>query len=116
MAQGEIMWRLGASICAGAFWPMFWVPSLSIQQRQFSFGPMGGSIAIHIPVCRRVFQVRRLYVIPGFYGADAEGEIVTFSRGGSDITGAIVARAVGAEVYENWTDVSGLLMADPRMV
>lgn len=58
----------------------------------------------------------RLYVIPGFYGADAEGEIVTFSRGGSDITGAIVARAVGAEVYENWTDVSGLLMADPRMV
>lgn len=58
----------------------------------------------------------RLYVIPGFYGADVEGEIVTFSRGGSDITGAIVARAVGAEVYENWTDVSGLLMADPRMV
>lgn len=58
----------------------------------------------------------RLYVVPGFYGADAEGEIVTFSRGGSDITGAIVARAVGAEVYENWTDVSGLLMADPRMV
>ena len=57
-----------------------------------------------------------LYVIPGFYGADADGEIVTFSRGGSDITGAIVARAVGAEVYENWTDVSGLLMADPRMV
>ena len=58
----------------------------------------------------------RLYVIPGFYGANAEGEIVTFSRGGSDITGAIVARAVGASVYENWTDVSGLLMADPRMV
>ncbi len=58
----------------------------------------------------------RLYVIPGFYGADAEGEIVTFSRGGSDITGAIVARAMGAEVYENWTDVSGLLMADPRLV
>ena len=57
-----------------------------------------------------------LYVIPGFYGADVEGEIVTFSRGGSDITGAIVARAVGAEVYENWTDVSGLLMADPRLV
>ncbi|MCY3681684.1 MAG: aspartate kinase [Gemmatimonadetes bacterium] len=58
----------------------------------------------------------RLYVIPGFYGADAKGEIVTFSRGGSDITGAIVARAVGAGVYENWTDVSGLLMADPRLV
>jgi aspartate kinase len=57
-----------------------------------------------------------LFVVPGFYGADAEGNICTFTRGGSDITGAIVARAVGAEIYENWTDVSGLLMADPRMV
>ena len=57
-----------------------------------------------------------LFVIPGFYGADAQGNICTFSRGGSDITGAIVARAIEAEVYENWTDVSGLLMADPRMV
>lgn len=57
-----------------------------------------------------------LYVIPGFYGSDSQGRIRTFTRGGSDITGAIVARAVGAEVYENWTDVSGLLMADPRMV
>lgn len=57
-----------------------------------------------------------LFVIPGFYGSDAEGQVKTFSRGGSDITGAIVARAVGAEVYENWTDVSGMLMADPRMV
>ncbi|MDP6037302.1 MAG: aspartate kinase, partial [Candidatus Latescibacteria bacterium] len=57
-----------------------------------------------------------LFVIPGFYGADPQGNIRTFSRGGSDITGAIVARAVGAKVYENWTDVSGMLMADPRMV
>lgn len=55
-------------------------------------------------------------VIPGFYGQAADGSIKTFSRGGSDITGAIVARAVGADVYENWTDVSGLLMADPRIV
>ena len=55
-------------------------------------------------------------VIPGFYGAKADGSVVTFSRGGSDITGAIVARAVGADVYENWTDVSGFLMADPRIV
>jgi aspartate kinase len=58
----------------------------------------------------------RRYVVPGFYGADAAGEIKTFSRGGSDISGSIVARAAGAEVYENWTDVSGLLMADPRIV
>ena len=56
------------------------------------------------------------YVIPGFYGASPDGEIKTFSRGGSDITGAVVARAVTAEVYENWTDVSGMLMADPRIV
>lgn len=55
-------------------------------------------------------------VIPGFYGADEEGEIHTFTRGGSDVTGALVARAVGAEVYENWTDVDGFLMADPRIV
>ncbi len=55
-------------------------------------------------------------VIPGFYGALPDGSIKTFSRGGSDITGAIVARGVGAAVYENWTDVSGLLMTDPRIV
>ncbi|MFP6655344.1 MAG: aspartate kinase, partial [Myxococcota bacterium] len=55
-------------------------------------------------------------VIPGFYGADADGRVVTFSRGGSDITGALIARGVAAEVYENWTDVSGLLMADPEIV
>ena len=55
-------------------------------------------------------------VIPGFYGADDDGNVKTFSRGGSDITGAIVARAVGADVYENWTDVDGFLSADPRIV
>lgn len=55
-------------------------------------------------------------VIPGFYGARPNGEIKTFSRGGSDITGAIIARGCNARVYENWTDVSGFLMADPRVV
>lgn len=55
-------------------------------------------------------------VIPGFYGARPDGEIKTFSRGGSDITGAIIARGCNAKVYENWTDVSGFLMADPRVV
>ncbi|MDD6042971.1 MAG: aspartate kinase [Eubacteriaceae bacterium] len=56
-------------------------------------------------------------VIPGFYGTNAStGKIKTFSRGGSDITGSLVARAVNADVYENWTDVSGFLMADPRIV
>ena len=57
-----------------------------------------------------------LYVIPGFYGRDNAGRIKTFPRGGSDITGAVMARAVGASLYENWSDVSGLLMADPRVV
>ena len=55
-------------------------------------------------------------VIPGFYGCMSNGTIKTFSRGGSDITGSIVARAIEAEIYENWTDVSGMLMADPRIV
>ena len=55
-------------------------------------------------------------VIPGFYGCSANGTVKTFSRGGSDITGSIVARAAGASLYENWTDVSGFLMTDPRIV
>lgn len=55
-------------------------------------------------------------VIPGFYGADENGEIVTFSRGGSDVTGSLVAASIEADLYENWTDVSGFLMADPRIV
>lgn len=55
-------------------------------------------------------------VIPGFFGSDKEGQIMTFSRGGSDITGSIIAGAIKADVYENWTDVSGFLAADPRVV
>ena len=55
-------------------------------------------------------------VIPGFYGATEEGRVVTFSRGGSDVTGSIVARAIKADVYENWTDVTGVLAADPRLI
>ena len=55
-------------------------------------------------------------VIPGFYGVMPNGTIKTFSRGGSDITGSIVARAAQADLYENWTDVSGFMMADPRII
>ncbi|HVI41347.1 MAG TPA: aspartate kinase [Anaerovoracaceae bacterium] len=55
-------------------------------------------------------------VLPGFYGTYPDGTIKTFSRGGSDITGSLVARAADADVYENWTDVSGFLMADPKIV
>ncbi len=57
-----------------------------------------------------------LAVFPGFYGSDTNGKVKTFSRGGSDITGAIIARAVNASVYENWTDVSGFLACDPKIV
>ncbi|MBE5771285.1 MAG: aspartate kinase [Clostridiales bacterium] len=55
-------------------------------------------------------------VIPGFYGAEEDGTVRTFSRGGSDVSGALVARAVNADIYENWTDVTGFRMADPRIV
>lgn len=55
-------------------------------------------------------------VIPGFYGAMPDGTVKTFSRGGSDITGSIVAKAIKADVYENWTDVSGFLIADPHII
>ncbi len=55
-------------------------------------------------------------VVPGFYGVDVDGNVKTFSRGGSDITGSIVAKAINATIYENWTDVSGCLVADPRII
>ncbi len=55
-------------------------------------------------------------VIPGFYGSKPDGEIVTFPRGGSDITGAVIAAGVTADIYENWTDVNGMLLADPKVV
>ncbi len=55
-------------------------------------------------------------VVPGFYGAYPDGTVKTFSRGGSDVTGSIVAKAVKADIYENWTDVSGFLVADPRII
>lgn len=67
-------------------------------------------------LAERLADHNRRYVIPGFYGQGPDGQIKTFSRGGSDISGAIAARAIQASCYENWTDVSGLLMADPRIV
>lgn len=66
-------------------------------------------------ISKRLAQHERA-VVPGFYGSLPDGQVKTFSRGGSDISGAIVARGACADVYENWTDVSGLLMADPRIV
>ena len=65
---------------------------------------------------KRLADKTKGVVIPGFYGSTSSGQIRTFSRGGSDVTGAIIARAVKAEIYENWTDVNGFLTADPRIV
>ena len=65
---------------------------------------------------RRALKNGEKYVIPGFYGTSCDGSVTTFSRGGSDITGAIVASAVDAAIYENWTDVSGVYSSDPRKV
>lgn len=67
-------------------------------------------------VLASILRSHEYAVIPGFYGSMPNGEIKTFSRGGSDITGSIVASAIEANIYENWTDVSGMLMADPRIV
>ena len=67
-------------------------------------------------VMREYLSKYEYAVIPGFYGSMPNGTIKTFSRGGSDITGSIVARAASASLYENWTDVSGFLMADPRII
>lgn len=66
-------------------------------------------------LCERLEHVEKA-VIPGFYGSKPDGMIRTFSRGGSDVTGSIVAKAIHADMYENWTDVSGFLVADPRII
>lgn len=67
-------------------------------------------------VLGEILSLHEYAVIPGFYGSMPNGTIKTFSRGGSDITGSVVARAINADIYENWTDVSGMLMADPKIV
>ena len=67
-------------------------------------------------VCEAKFANIERAVVPGFYGAMPNGKVKTFSRGGSDVTGSIVAAAVNADLYENWTDVSGFLIADPRII
>lgn len=67
-------------------------------------------------VLSSILEKHKYAVIPGFYGSMPNGTIKTFTRGGSDFTGSVVARAAKADIYENWTDVSGFLMADPRFV
>ncbi len=64
----------------------------------------------------RIVVPGKKYIVPGFYGSTSNGQVKTFSRGGSDVTGAIFARALDAELYENWTDVSGIYASDPRII
>lgn len=73
------------------------------------------SVKTNAVLSERLADVERA-VIPGFYGSMPNGKVKTFSRGGSDITGSIVAKAVHADMYENWTDVSGFLIADPNVI
>ncbi|NCB00647.1 MAG: aspartate kinase [Spirochaetia bacterium] len=65
---------------------------------------------------KKAINPKEHYIFPGFYGRDTNGKVKTFSRGGSDISGAIVARSLGECLYENWTDVSGISKADPRII
>ena len=81
---------------------------------KFNFDGTVDQAATYEALQTRAFGKR--VVIPGFYGLMPDGHIKTFSRGGSDITGALAAAALDADIYENWTDVSGILMADPRIV
>ncbi|MBS10332.1 MAG: aspartate kinase [Gemmatimonadetes bacterium] len=107
-SRGE---HLNGRILAAALRAKFVEPAEVIR-----FGRSGTLDPDSYDVIARKLSGSGRFVIPGFYGAEADGEIKTFSRGGSDITGAVVARAISADVYENWTDVSGMLMADPRVV
>ncbi len=68
----------------------------------------------HEAIGKHILKEKKV-IVPGFYGSDPRGSIKTFARGGSDITGALIAKCVGAALYENWTDVSGVMTADPRI-
>ena len=69
-----------------------------------------------MPLCQKAFEEYGKIVVPGFYGSYQNGDIKLLSRGGSDVTGSILARSLNVDLYENWTDVSGILMADPRII
>ncbi len=103
---------LCARVCAAAFDAEF------IDAADVIFFKENGAFdgeKSYAAVAAALSGVRRA-VIPGFYGTGADGKVKTFSRGGSDVSGSIVARAVNASLYENWTDVSGFLACDPRIV
>ena len=105
----QIMGRLMAEALGFAYLDAAAVIKLDTNGRL----DMQASIAASKPLVR---AANTGVVVPGFYGSMPDGSIRTFSRGGSDISGAIVAAILGATVYENWTDVDGILMTDPAVV
>lgn len=112
-----ITWPAGANISIPNYWPRILASALSTRRR-WSWFRADGSFdpdATNTAIGHTLVSIERA-VIPGFYGAMPDGTVHTFSRGGSDVTGSVVARAVGAGLYENWTDVSGVLSADPRII
>lgn len=84
------------------------------ENKKLNFDKTYSNLKNCIEKFEREFPNKKI-IIPGFYGSMDSGQIVTFSRGGSDITGSLVARAINANLYENWTDVSGVLFEDPRI-
>ena len=114
-ASRDFVASRGEYLCAKLMAAYLGVPMVYAAEL-ICFGP-DGSLDMGATERRSAFlQDLPMVVIPGFYGAMPDGSVRTFSRGGSDITGAIVARVVHATEYENWTDVDGFMMADPRIV
>ena len=114
-ASRDFVASRGEYLCARLMAAYLGVPMVDAAEL-ICFEP-DGSLDMGATERRSAFlQDMPMAVIPGFYGAMPDGSIRTFSRGGSDITGAIVARVVHATEYENWTDVDGFMMADPRIV
>lgn len=106
----------GEYLCARLF--ALWLKAPFVDARDLIAFDEGGRLnqALTVKQVRGMLQDFPMAVIPGFYGADATGAIHTFSRGGSDVTGALVAAALDADLYENWTDVTGFRSADPRII
>ena len=105
----------GEYLCARLMSAFLSVPMVDATEL-IRFGPDGKLDMMATERCCLGLRDMPRVVIPGFYGAMADGSVRTFSRGGSDITGSVIARAVHANEYENWTDVDGFMMADPRIV
>ena len=85
------------------------------ESRKIDFNKTYSNLKSNIEKIEKEFPDKKI-VIPGFYGSTENNQIITFSRGGSDITGSLVARSINANLYENWTDVSGVLFEDPRII